>query len=255
MIYIASTRIISMIKHGRLYYLKPMDKIRVSEMFKVGESYEVITKYKEVPVKAIMRLKWVDDEGRLLGFDWGRTHLRGAFSTLDPVYIKLSSKEYAQTQVFSNLGKELVLTVENFVEPPEFIRRRSVRVEPDENKPVEVEITFDGRTIRATVKDISETGIGILLSRKEHKEFIEFVQSELEKLKEDDFIEFDIKVLLPDCGEAKGKGRIRNVIDTGKDIYMRLGFEVEFPREGLNKIRRYVINRQKEIIQSLRMVE
>jgi len=88
-------------------------------------------------------LRWTDDEGRLLGFEWGKTHLRSAFSTVDPVYVKLDSREYAQTQVFSNLGKELVLTVENFVGPPEFIRRRSVRVEPDKNKPVAVEVLFD----------------------------------------------------------------------------------------------------------------
>lgn len=232
-----------------------MDKIRVSDIFEVGNSYEVVTKYKEIPVRVTMVLSWVEDDGRLIGFDWGRTHLKGAFSTLDPVYVKLSPKEYAQTQVFSNLGRELVLTVENLVEPPEFVRRRSVRVEPDENKPVEVEIAFDGKAIKTSARDVSEMGIGVLLDKKKHKDFIEFIEKELENLKEDDFIEFDIRVHLPECGEASGRGRLRNVIGRGKDVYMRLGFEVEFPKEGLNRIRRYVMNRQKEIIQSLRMVE
>ncbi len=232
-----------------------MERLRLSEIFKVGDHYDIIAKYKEIPVKVHLKLNWVDDEGRLLGFDWGRTHLKAAFSTLEPVYIKLSSKEYAQAQVFSNLGKELVLTVENFVEPPEFIRRRSVRVEPDENKPVLVEIHHDGRKVTLNAKDVSETGIGIQLDAKEQKDFVNYLKEKIEELKEDEFIEFSIVVHLPGGEVAKGKGRLRNVVGLSRDVYVRLGFEVDFPREELNKIRRYVINRQREIIQSLRFVE
>ncbi len=232
-----------------------MSRLKISEIFRAGEFYDVVTKHKEIPVRSGMKLKWVDDEGGLLGFDWGKTHLRAAFSTLDPVYVKLSSKEYAQTQVFSNLGKELVLTVENFVEPPEFIRRKAVRVEPDENKPVIVELTFDGRRFRLPAKDISETGVGFSLNVQEHKDFIEFIKERLENIKEDEFIEFDVEVELPENGTAKGRGRLRNIVGLGKDVYARLGFEVSFPKEEINKIRRYVINRQREIIQSLRFAE
>ncbi len=231
-----------------------MDKIRVSEIFQVGRHYDIIAKYKEIPVKASLKLNWVDNEGRLLGFDWGKTHIKAAFSTLEPVYVKLSPKEYAQTQVFSNLGKELVLTVENFVEPPEFIKRRSVRVEPDENKPVLVELEFDSKKITLNARDVSETGIGIQLDAKEHKEFIEFLKSRLEDLKEDEYVEFLIRVHLPEDHTAKGKGRLKNVVGLGKDVYVRLGFEVDFPKEELGKIRKYVINRQREIVQSLRFV-
>ncbi|EDP75532.1 hypothetical protein [Hydrogenivirga sp. 128-5-R1-1] len=232
-----------------------MGKLELSGIFKAGQSYDVITKYKEIPVKAHLKLNWVDDEGRLLGFDWGRTHMKAAFSTLDPVYVKLSSKEYAQTQVFSNLGKELVLTVENFVEPPEFIHRRSVRVEPDENKPVIVELSFDGVKFNIPAKDVSETGIGLSLSRDENRDFIEFIQEKVEALKEDEYIEFPLRIHLPDNGTATGRGRLKNVVGLGKDVYVRLGFEVDFPREEITKIRKYVIGRQKEIIQSLRFVK
>ncbi|RLJ70085.1 PilZ domain-containing protein [Hydrogenivirga caldilitoris] len=232
-----------------------MDKLKVSEIFKVGDQYDIVTKYKEIPVKVQLRLKWVDNEGRLLGFDWGKTHIRAAFSTLDPVYIRLSSKEYAQTQVFSNLGKELVLTLENFVEPPEFIKRHSVRVEPDDNRPVIVELTFDGHKFELPVKDISERGIGLSLKIDENKEFVKFLQDSIEELKEDESVEFPLKIHLPENGTAVGKGRLKNVVGLGKDIYVRLGFEVDFPKEELTKIRRYVINRQKEIIQALRFIE
>lgn len=232
-----------------------MGKLKVSEIFKVGSTYEILTKYKEVPVKALMKLLWVDDEGRLLGFDWGRTHLRKAFTTLEPVYIKLSPREYAQTQIFSNMGKELVLMVENFVDPPDFIRRRSVRVEPDENNPVMVTIEYNGKSITVPAKDISETGVGVIIHRDEHRDFIDFVNRELENLKQEHHIEFKVKIHLPNLGTVDGIGKIRNLIGTGKDIYMRVGFELEFTRSELAKIRKYVMNRQKEIIQSLRMLE
>ncbi len=232
-----------------------MERLRISEIFKAGDHYDIIAKYKEIPVKAHLKLNWVDDEGRLLGFDWGRTHLKAAFSTLEPVYIKLSPKEYAQTQVFSNLGKELVLMLENFVEPPEFIKRRSVRVEPDENKPVLVEIHYDGREITLSAKDVSETGIGIQFDAKEHRDFVNYLKEKIEELKEDEFIELSMTVRLPEGEVARGKGKLRNVVGLSRDVYVRLGFEVNFPREELNKIRRYVINRQREIIQSLRFVE
>ena len=232
-----------------------MERLRISEIFKAGDHYDIIAKYKEIPVKAHLKLNWVDDEGRLLGFDWGRTHLKAAFSTLEPVYIKLSPKEYAQTQVFSNLGKELVLMLENFVEPPEFIKRRSVRVEPDENKPVLVEIHYDGREITLSAKDVSETGIGLQLDAKEHRDFVNYLKEKIEELKEDEFIELSMTVRLPEVEVARGKGKLRNVVGLSRDVYVRLGFEVNFPREELNKIRRYVISRQREIIQSLRFVE
>ncbi len=232
-----------------------METLKFLKIFKVGGCYDVITKYKEIPVKVHLKLNWADEESRLLGFDWGKTHLRAAFSTLDPVYVRLSQNEYVQTQVFSNLGKELVLSVENFVEPPEFIKRRSVRVEPDENKPVIIEVEFDKSRLNTRAKDISETGVGVSLSVDENREFINFLQKRLESIKENEFIEFSVRIHLPDNGMARGRGKLKNVIGLGRDVYVRLGFEVDFPREELNKIRKYVMERQKEIIQSLRMLK
>ena len=232
-----------------------MSRLRLEEVFRVGNRYSIVTKYKEIPVRVNLRLNWVDEEGRLLGFDWGRTHLRGAFSTLDPVYVELSGEEFAQTQVFSNLGKELVLMLENFVGPPEFVKRRSVRVEPDENKPVRVVINADGVSVETKAKDISETGVGVILDKEAHRDFIDLLEDISEGLKAGDLgREFTIRIMLPSGEEAVGTGRLRNVIGLGKDVYVRLGFEVSFPRKEITKIRRYVLERQKEIIKSLRMV-
>ena len=232
-----------------------MEKFRVSRHFREGVSYPVITKYKEIPIRANLRLEWTDDEGRLLGFDWGRTHLRGAFSTLDPVYVGLTRKEYAVTNVFSNLGKELVLMVETFTEPPDFIKRRSVRVEPDEENPVYVDLFIEDLSIATTATDISELGVGVSLNKDEHGEFIRAVRDRLNGLEKDENIDIRISVTLPTCGKVVGKGRLRNFIGKGNDVYVRLGFEVSFGKKDIDKIRRYVITRQREIIKSLRMVE
>ncbi len=234
----------------RLYYLGPMG---IGDTFDVGKVYSLITKYKEVPVRANMKLSWIDEEGRLLGFSWGRTQLRGAFSTLDPVYVEVTPEEFAKTQVFSNLGKELVLMLENFVPPPDFIKRRSVRVEPDENKPVKVIVEAEGTKLETEAKDVSETGVGLRVSIEEHKEFVELLRELSENPKEAEKT-FNIKVLLPDGEEAKGTGKLRNVIGLGRDVYVRIGFEVSFPKREISKIRKYVMERQKEIVRALRMV-
>lgn len=232
-----------------------MGRFKVSEVFQVGKRYEIITKYKEIPVKVNMTLRWVEDEGRLLGFDWGGTPFRQVFSTIEPVYIKLLPKEYAQTYVFSNLGKELVLTVENFVDLPEFLRRSSVRVEPDEKNPVLVELRFDQREVTVEAKDISETGVGVIIHTEEQREFMEHLKGVLEHLREGLEPEFLVKIHLPGVGVAEGKGRLRNLIGLGTDVYVRLGFELNFPREGLAKVRNYIVNRQREIIRTLRLSE
>jgi hypothetical protein len=231
-----------------------MGRFRLKDVFNVGQHYHIVTKYKEVPVRVNLKLNWLDEEGRLLGFDWGRTHLRGAFSTLDPVYVELNSREFAQTQVFSNLGRELVLMLENFVDPPEFVRRRSVRVEPDENKPVKVFVETEGMSLEAPARDVSETGVGVVLSPEDHGEFIGYLREISDKVRAEDPQNFRIRILLPGGVEVRGTGRLRNVIGLGKDVYVRLGFEVSFPKEEITKIRKYVLQRQKEIVQSLRMV-
>jgi len=238
-----------------ILFVESMAGFRISEVFRKGNVYDVVTKYREIPVRARLRLNWIDNEGRLLGFDWGRTQLRCAFSTLDPIYIRLNQKEYAQAQVFSNLGKELVLMVENFVGPPEFIRRRSVRVEPDENKPVLIEAFFEERKLETVAKDVSETGVGVVLNAKTDGDLVSFLREKFADLKENEALEFRVRIHLPDIGTAEGKGKLRNVVGLGKDVYVRLGLEVSFPREELNKIRKYVIERQKEIVKALRMVE
>jgi hypothetical protein len=72
---------------------------------------------------------------------------------------------------------------------------------------------------------------------------------------EEEKIEFTIEITIPHLGIVIGKGNLKKIITTGSNVYARMGFEVDFSQNDLNKIRKYVINRQKEIIKSLRLIE
>ena len=216
-----------------------MAKFRLSGVFRTGGIYPVITKYLEVPVRTKMRLKWIDDEGRLLGFEWGRGGIRSAFTT-EPVYV-FCEGEYAKTSVFSSSGKGLVLMLDNFGPPPDYMSRRSVRVVPDERKPVFVKFLKDGGELRIKVRDISEVGIGVEVER-------ERMDAEREE-------ELDLEVELPSSPPTlvRGKGKIRRSEGAGGII--RLGIEVNFGKDSQSRVRKFVIQRQREIILILRMVE
>ncbi len=216
-----------------------MAKLRLSNVFKIGEIYPLITKYLEVPVRTKMRLKWVDNEGRLLGFEWSRGGIRSAFST-EPVYV-FCDGEYAKTTVFSSSGKELVLMLDNFGPPPDYMRRRSVRVVPDDKKPVFVKLKYDGAEVRAKVIDISESGLGVELEKGQiDPEGVEEITVEVELPSDPPTV-------------AGGKGKIKRVENTGTS--MKLGIEVSFNKDSQSYVRKFVIQRQREIIISLRMVE
>ncbi len=235
---------------GKIMGNKPLRHI-----FKIGGRYEVITKYKEIPIKAVMPLKWIEEGDRFLGFDWSKVNVKRAYSTLDNVYVKLGQDSYAQTSVFSNLGKELVLVFESIVPPPEFIRRKTLRVEPDPSQPVYANVCVDDTcSIRSEVKDISETGVGLTISRGRSGEFYNKLREILSNPESSMRIPFSITVELPDGEKVRGHGDLRNVIGLGEEVYIKLGFKVDYSREDLEKLRRYILHRQQEIIQSLKMV-
>ncbi len=232
-----------------------MSDRELGNIFRVGSKYEVITKYKEIPIKAVMPLKWIEEEDRFLGFDWSRVPVKRAYSTLDHVYVKLESNEYAETSVFSNLGKELVLVFERVVPPPEFIKRKTVRVEPDPNHPIYANICVDDTcSIRSEVKDISETGIGLTLRRDKNEKFYNKLVEMLSNPEESVKVPFSVRVELPDGVEVRGHGDLRNVVGVGEEVYIRLGFKVDYSREDMDKLRRYILHRQQEIIQSLKIL-
>jgi len=213
----------------------------------VGKRYKLSTKFKELPIKTQLLLSWSDPSSRLLGFS-GRCALGGAFSPGADVYVETEEGRFARCKSVSNSG-EIVLEFKELTEPPEFIRRKAVRVEPEESEPVFVHLKANGVSIRTKAKDISETGVGILIPRndKSAERLISLIQ-------ENPLLPFELEVELPRFGTAHAKGSVRNVSLSEEGLYIRVGFEAEFSPKDQEKVRRYVLERQRQIVKSLRML-
>ncbi|WP_461831916.1 PilZ domain-containing protein [Aquifex sp.] len=222
-------------------------KTKLSEIFKEGETYDISTKFKELPVKTKLRLSWIDDASNLLGFSWRKCIFKGAFQPQTGVYITVGDK-YAYGKVVSN-GEELVIEFEEFREKPAFIERRTVRVETDPSNPVIVELNVNSYRLKAPAKDISETGVGIILERNTHK-----ADEVIEILRSNPSAWFNLYIHLPKYGTAHAKGRVRNFNVSEEGIYIRIGFEAEYSPNDKEKVRKYVFERQQEIIKSLKML-
>ncbi|HIQ49483.1 MAG TPA: PilZ domain-containing protein [Aquifex aeolicus] len=216
-------------------------------LFKVGEKYHISTKFKELPVKTQLSLSWIDKTSKLLGFSWGRCVFKGAFSPGTEVYINTGNR-YVYGKVVSNLGY-LVIEFKELREQPEFIKRRTVRVEPDPTNPVIVELTVDSYKLKVVAKDISETGVGVILKKDTTAsgEVIQLIQKKPSSW-------FDLYVHLPKYGKAHAKGRVRNLSISEEGIYIRIGFEAEYSEKDKDKVRKYVLERQQEIIKALKML-
>jgi len=219
----------------------------LDRLFKVGKKYHIATKFKELPVKTQLSLSWIDKTSNLLGFSWGRCIFKGAFNPGTEVYINTGNR-YAYGKVVSNSG-DLVVEFKELREQPEFIKRRTVRVEPDPANPVIVELTVDSYKLKVMAKDISETGVGVILEKDTpaSSDVIELIQKRPSSW-------FDLYVYLPKYGKAHAKGRVRNLNISEEGIYIRIGFEVEYSEKDKDKVRRYVLERQQEIIKALKML-
>ena len=145
--------------------------------------------------------------------------------------------------------QELVLEPEEKCSTPEFLKRRAVRVEVDPSNPVKVRISIMGKHYDTQARDISEYGVGIILKKedKKGKEILSFLESH-----RGDWVDLDLE--LPKYGKIHAKGRVRRKEYHGGEVYIRFGFEVEFSEDHRTKVRKYIMERQQEIIKSLRLL-
>ncbi|RMH03454.1 MAG: hypothetical protein D6699_04965, partial [Aquificota bacterium] len=133
---------------------------------------EVITSWKEIPIKVKLPIKWVSVEDRFVSFDIKGCKLRSFFTEHGEIYAKIKEFYFA-TKIFSNLRDELVLELESVVPPPPIVLREFVRVQPSEKEPVYVSFCVSDECVaRAKAQDISETGIGVLLRKEEAERVI-----------------------------------------------------------------------------------
>ena len=133
--------------------------------------------------------------------------------------------------------------------------REFVRVQTSDKEPIFVRFCDEKEcTLRSKVLDISEMGIGILLSGKDLEKFFNIIgysNSGSETL-----IHKKIRFYMemPDGHELEVEGELRNVVTEREGVYVRLGFRIKLKDMDLKHVRAYIMKRQKEIIEQFKLL-
>ncbi len=227
----------------------------LSDILKVLEkskSCEVITSWKEIPVKIRLPIRWISVQERFISLDFRECKFKSVFSSNNPVYIKVG-ETYLFSKVFSNIKDELVLEVESVTSPPPITMREFIRVQPSEEEPVLVSICLDdGCIVKTIAKDVSETGIAIALKKEDAKNFLGMIERDTtEHLIHKEVV---LIVELPDGYTFKINGELRNILTESEGLYVRLGFKIKPSTRDVKHLRSYIIKRQREIIEQWRSI-
>ena len=217
---------------------------------KEGHSYEIITTWHGVPVRIKLKVRWVSLQDRFVSFDFSECKFRRAFAE-EKVYIKLG-EIYVECDIFSNIRDELVLVANSVSPPPPVIMREFVRVEPTENKPVFVSFCIENECI-SSVKavDISERGIGVLLPKQEVEKLFSILGANSKEVYHNSIY---LIIEIPGENPIEALGELKNIISKEDEVYFRLGFRLDLRPSDLKKLRNYIINRQREILDKLRIL-
>ncbi len=218
-----------------------------------GQSCEVVTSWKEIPIRVKLPIRWVSSQERFISLDFKDCKFKGVFSESVPVYIKIREL-FLLCRVFSNLRDELVLEVDSPVPAPPVVLREFIRVQPTEKEPVYVSFCVENNCIiRAKAADISESGAGILLKKEDAKRIMDIlsqITSDASRI----HTPFELEIELPKEGSVKAYGELKNIISREGDLYVRLGFKINLREDQTKKIRQYIIRRQREILEQLKSI-
>jgi len=218
---------------------------------KSGKEYEVITSWKEIPIRLKLKVRWVSPQERYISFDFKECKFKQVFSEKDPVYIKIGEL-FLLCKVFSNIRDELVLEVDSPVPAPPIVLREFIRVQPTEREPVYVSFCLgDDCVLKVEAVDISEYGVGVLLHKEEANRIMENLMQIVSDVQRMHTV-FDIEVELPKEGVVKAQGELKNIIGRQEDVYIRLGFKINLEESQKKKIRQYIMRRQREILDQLK---
>lgn len=218
-----------------------------------GKFCEVITSWREVPIRIKLPVRWVSPQERFVSFDFKDCKFRHVFSEKVPVYIKVREIFFA-CKVFSNIRDELVLEVESPVPAPPVVMREFIRVEPLEKEPVYVSFCSEDKCIvRVKAVDISESGVGVVL-KKEHTDELMDILSRASTNVESIHMSFELEIELPREGVVRAKGELKNIISKEDNVYVRLGFKLNLEEDQTRKIRQYIMRRQREILEQLKSI-
>ncbi len=221
---------------------------------KSGRECEVITSWKEIPIRLKLKVKWVSPLERFISFDVKNCKFKHLFSDRSQVYIKVGEL-FILCKVFSNIRDELVLEADSPVPAPPIVLREFIRVQPTEKEPVYVSFCIsEDCVVKVKAVDISESGVGVLVNQEEAGRLIDLLSqivSDIQRI----HTPFDIEIELPREGTVRTKGELKkhnNIIGTQGDIYIRLGFKLDMEESQRKKIRQYVMRRQREILDQIK---
>ncbi|MEJ5339016.1 MAG: hypothetical protein ACK42C_04955 [Aquificaceae bacterium] len=214
-------------------------------------SCEVVTSWRQIPIRVKLSVRWVSPQERFISFDFKGCKFRHVFSDNVPVYIKVREL-FLICKVFSNIRDELVLEVDSPVPAPPVVLREFIRVEPTEKEPVYVSFCVeDNCLVKTRAADISESGVGVLLSNEDTKRLVEIL-SQIATDASRIHTPFELEIELPREGVIRAQGELKNIISREGDVYVRLGFKINLREEQTRKIRQYIMRRQREILEQLK---
>jgi c-di-GMP-binding flagellar brake protein YcgR len=225
--------------------LEPLERI------KAGERLEVITEWCGIPVKIKLTVKWVAVKDKVIYLDIRDCKFRHIFRlSSEPIYIKIEKprQAYIQCELYNREYRdELILLVEHETPPPPVIVREYVRVVPSESKPVYVSFSIGGEEITGKVVDISEKGVGVLLSKESAEKLIQ-LEMHGEYCPN---ITLTLSINLPDGNKVPATGELKNISTDQEQV--RMGFRLDIARPHDEILRRYIMDRQRELLSALLM--
>jgi c-di-GMP-binding flagellar brake protein YcgR len=226
-----------------------MGMLELLERIKAGERLEVITEWCGIPVKIKLTAKWVAVKDKVICLDIRDCKFKHIFRmSSKPIYIKIEKpmQAYIQCDLYNREYRgELILLVKHEVPPPPVVVREYVRVVPSESKPVYVTFSVGGEEIVGKVVDISEKGVGVLLSKESAEKLIQ-----LGMHGEDcPNITLPLSINLPDGSKVPATGELRNIFTDQEQV--RMGFRLDIARPHDEILRRYIMDRQRELLSTL----
>lgn len=214
---------------------------------------EVLTSWKEIPIKVKLQIKWISPEDRFVSFDVKSCKFKHFFTGQNEIYAKIK-EFYFTAKIFSNIKDELVLELESVAPPPPIILREFIRVQPSDKEPVYVSFCISNDCVaRVKVEDISEAGIGFTLTKDEADKIV-FALSEIAQDIRKVHTPIEMEIELPKGERIKATGELRNLLSKEDGLYVRFGFQIKLKEEDAKKIRQYISKRQREILETLKQL-
>ncbi|MFN7064931.1 MAG: PilZ domain-containing protein [Aquificaceae bacterium] len=210
---------------------------------------EIITSWKEIPIRTKLPIKWISPKERFVSFNFRDCKFKNVFSDRSPIYVKIE-EVFLLSKIFSNIRDELVLEIESPVPAPPIVLREYIRVQPTETEPIFVSFCIEENCMfRAKAVDISESGVGIVIYEKYTDKLMDIlsnIATDIQKI----HTPFKVNIELSKEDSIETLGELKNVIKEGD--YVRLGIKLNLSEEQKKRVRRYIMRRQREILEQLK---